>query len=286
LPYGGLAGAPPLGLHPLSAIDILDGAFTLLKANARKLLIVVAVFAVPVQLVSAYASRGTNGGQSMLGILNDPSLMRSASQSSGGPSLAATSLLRLLGWMGLALAGGAISRVVGATYFGRDMPASDGLRTAVRRGVPLILAAVLVHILEAAGFLFFLLPGLIVMAVSVAVSPAIAIEELGPMAGIRRSWKLMSPRLWPTIGTLLLTGIVASVLGYSVGLLPLAVLALVGLGHWGWLLLAMGNTLSVFVSWSLAGSVATLFYFDARLRQEGLDLQILAAGLERAEAYR
>ena len=204
LPYGGVAGDAPLLRHPLSAMDILDGAFMLLKANAHKLLIVVAVFAVPVQLVTAFASRHALGGHSMLSVLNDPSVLRSASQSSGGLSLAASSLLRLLGWVGLALAGGAISRVVGATCVGVDAPASEGVTTALGRGIPLVVAAVLVHILEIAGFFFLVLPGLMVMAASVAVSPAIVIERLGPMAGIRRSWKLMSPRLWPTIGTLLL----------------------------------------------------------------------------------
>jgi hypothetical protein len=36
----------------------------------------------------------------------------------------------------------------------------------------------------------------------------------------------------------------------------------------------------------VAGSVATLFYFDARIRQEGLDLQFLAEDLQFGEVRR
>jgi hypothetical protein len=285
LPYGGRRGTPPLGMHPMSPVDILDGAFTLLKANARKLFLVVVTFGVPVQLVSAYASRNVLNGQSLLQVFSNPSLFQST-QTGTGPSAALRLLLQLLSWIGLAVAGGAISRIVGASYLGADEPVESGLRAAAVGAVSLIVAAVIVHLAEGVGFVLFIVPGLMAMAASVAVSPAIVIERLGPLAGVSRSWRLMAPRLWPTIGTLLLTGIVASVLGYSLGLLPLTVLALVGTGHWGWLLLATSHILASFVSWTLAGSVATLFYFDARIRKEGLDLQLLAEDLQRSEVPR
>ncbi|HLK42453.1 MAG TPA: hypothetical protein VKV34_03855 [Thermoleophilia bacterium] len=286
LPYDGRRGTPPLGIHPMSPVDILDGAFALLKANARKLFLVVAAFGVPVQLVSAFVSRNVLNGQSLFSVFSNPSVFQSSAQSGGGPSAGVRILLQLLSWAGLAVAGGAISRIVGATYLGADETAESGLRTAATRSVALIVAAIIVHIVEGVGFVLVVVPGLMAMAASVAVSPAIVIERLGPLAGVRRSWNLMAPQLWRTIGTLLLTGIVASVLGYSLGLLPLAVLALVGTGHWGWLLLATSNILASFVSWTLAGSVATLFYFDARIRQEGLDLQLLADDLQRGEVRR
>ena len=286
LPYGGRRGTPPLGIHPMTLVDILDGAFALLKANARKLFLVVVTFGVPIQLASAYASRGVLNGQSLLSVFSNPSVFQNTSQSGSGPSAAVRLFLQLLSWVGLAVAGGAISRIVGATYLGGDEPVESGLRAAAASSLALIGGAVIVHLVEGVGFVLFIVPGLMAMAASVAVSPAIVIERLGPLAGVRRSWKLMAPRLWPTIGALLLTSIVASVLGYSLGLLPLAVLALVGTGHWGWLLLATSNILASFVSWTLAGSVATLFYFDARIRQEGLDLQLLGEDLQSGEVRR
>src|SRR6202011_5491724 len=132
--------------------------------HARKLFVVVPVFAIPVQLVSAYASRHALGGQSLLSIINDPSLVRSGSQSASGPGTLARLGIQLLTWLGLALAGGAISRIVGATFLGRDEPVGQGLRTAWNRAIPLVLAAIVVHLAEAAGFIFLLIPGLLAMA--------------------------------------------------------------------------------------------------------------------------
>src|SRR5579864_8775342 len=209
LPYGigSGDGATLPRMHPMSAVDILDGAFALLKANASKLLVVVAVFAVPVQLVSAYLSRDLFSGHSLIGVFDNPAVVQTAS--SGGPSTGVRLLLTVLGWLGVAVAGGAISHVVGAGFVGRDEPAGAGLRAAGSRCLALIAAAIVVHLAELAGFAAVILPGLLVTAASVAVSPAVVIEGLGPIAGVRRSWRLISPRLWPTAGGVILTGIVA-----------------------------------------------------------------------------
>src|SRR5437762_4971579 len=57
LPKGGSARTGPLPLHPMTLSDVLDGAFKLLKANARTVLTVTAVFVVPIQLIAAYLQR-------------------------------------------------------------------------------------------------------------------------------------------------------------------------------------------------------------------------------------
>src|SRR5687768_14904370 len=52
-PKGGSARTGPLPLHPMTVGDILDGAFKLLKANIRTIVIVAGAFVVPVALISA-----------------------------------------------------------------------------------------------------------------------------------------------------------------------------------------------------------------------------------------
>jgi hypothetical protein len=122
-----------------------------------------------------------------------------------------------------------------------------------------------------------------VMALSVAVSPAIVVEHLGPMAGIRRSWSLLRRRLWPTLGIALLAGLIATVLGQVLGFVPSTLGLLVGL-EWGWLLVALGAILTAVVTQPIVAIVATLQYFDARIRFEGFDLQVIAAELDPARA--
>jgi hypothetical protein len=62
---------------------------------------------------------------------------------------------------------------------------------------------------------------------------------------------------------------------------PTVLALLVGL-HWGWLLLALGSSMTALIVTPVAGLTATLLYFDARIRTEGLDLEVIAAGLARS----
>jgi len=50
--------------------------------------------------------------------------------------------------------------------------------------------------------------------------------------------------------------------------------------RWGWLIVAGTSLLQQLVTISLVTIVATLVYLDARIRQEGFDLQVMASRLE------
>src|SRR6202043_3103001 len=71
-PKGGSARTGPLPLHPMSVSDILDGAFKLLRANARSILLVVATFMVPIELVVGFLQRDTFGGKGFFTAIRDP----------------------------------------------------------------------------------------------------------------------------------------------------------------------------------------------------------------------
>ena len=119
---------------------------------------------------------------------------------------------------------------------------------------------------------------LAVMALSVAVAPAVVVEELGPIQGVRRSWSLLRRRFWPVLGIALLAGLISNVLGQVLGVVPTFAGLIVGL-EWGWLLVALGAILTALVTTPIVAIVATLQYFDARIRFEGFDLQVIAAEL-------
>lgn len=61
--------------------------------------------------------------------------------------------------------------------------------------------------------------------------------------------------------------------------------ALIGY-RWGFPLLALGNAATAVLVTPLTSVVATLVYFDLRIRQEGLDLQIIARDLGTGGARR
>ena len=281
-PKGGSARTGPLPLHPMTLSDILDGAFNLFKAEARTILVVTAAFLVPVQILAAFLQRGTFGGSGFFNILTDPTTTEAVLDSGSTGQEWATLISLAASVLILPFVAGAVSRVVSAAYLGERMTAGQALRAVASKWWAFILAWVMVHILEGIGALMCILPGLLVMALSVAVAPAIAIENLGPIAAMKRSFRLIKPRLFPVLGIALLAGLLTSTVGSVLGGVPTGLAFVIGL-RWGWPLLAVGSILSGLVSTPLISIVATLVYYDGRIRQEGLDLQIMAADLARGD---
>ncbi len=256
--------------------DVLDGAFKLYKANAKVLILITAAFVVPVQLLSAFFQRNMLGGEGFLTVFNDPSLAEESSQTLGSDLSWVITLVATV--FVLPFVAGAVSRVVAASYLGDELDARTALRATGRRWWALTAAWILVHVLEVLGGLACILPGLLLMALFMAVAPAIVVEELGPIQGMRRSARLLKPRIWPVLGIALVSGLLASVLGSALGFVPQTAALLVGL-RWGWVLLAAGGILTGVVTTPFVAIVATLVYFDARIRNEGFDLQVMARDL-------
>jgi hypothetical protein len=309
-PKAGNARTGPLPLHPMTVGDILDGSFKLLKANARTVLTITAVFVAPLQVLAAFLQRDVLGGQSIFDVMSDPSVA-DQTQSSNAQTVASL-VAALVTILVQPFVAGAISRVVAASYLGGDLAPGSALRVVGRRWWALIGSWFLVHLLEGLGILVALvllligalaggsaallllipllpvaaLSALIFMALFVAVAPAIAVEELGPVQGMRRSWRLMRPRVFPVLGTALLTSLVVNLIGSALGFVPQVIALAIGTGGFGWVLLAVGGILSSLVTTPLVAIVSTLLYFDARIRHEGFDLQVMARDVSTVPADR
>ncbi len=281
LPKGGDARTGPLPLHPMSVGDVLDGAFKLLKANARTIVLIVAAVIVPTQLLSAFAIRE----QASVGFLNlfrDPTLVE-AQGNTGLGSLAGSLLTAVLSLLTGPFIAGAVSRVVAASYLGEVIGPAAALKATARRFGSLLAASILVFLVEVFGLLFCIIPGALAFALYTAVTPAVMIEEIGPIQAMRRSWRLMRPRMWAVLGIAILARIIAGVLGNLLGAVPSVAATVLG-GSFAWLFIAIGGILSSLVSAPIVAIVATLLYFDGRIRNEGLDLQMMARDLERSAA--
>ena len=279
---GPTAGTPrtgPLPLHPMNLSEIVDGAFRLFRANFRTIVIIVAAISGPLQLTSALISRSLFGGHSIItAIHNADNGIQTQTTTSGSQQLASV-IISLVTLFLAPYAAGAISRVVSSSYLGESMAPGPALSATLRRAPALFVAWFLMHLLELPGFVLLLLPGLLVMALSVCIAPAIVMEQLGPIKGIRRSWQLNRRRKWGIMGTALLSGLMVSILSSIIGTPLIVVAYLVGL-RWGWILLFLGAMLSSLVNLSMTAIIATLIYFDGRIRTEGFDLQILARSME------
>lgn len=257
--------------------DILDGAFKLFKGNARALILVTSVFMVPVQVAAAFIQRNLFGGEGVLEIFNDPSAAQ-AELESGNGELAAWGVFGLATVLVVPFVAGAASRIVAGSYLGEDIDAGEALLAVGRRWWAFVVAWVLVHLAEAVGLVLCVLPGVALMALFVPVAPIIAVEGLGPVKAMKRSVRLVRRRFFPVLGIALLSGLLASAVGQALGFIPQTIALLIGL-KWGWILVAAGSILTAIITTPFVAIVATLVYFDARIRQEGLDLEIMAADL-------
>ncbi len=279
LPKGGSARTGPLPLHPMSLGDILDGAFKLLKSNTRTILIVVAVIVLPLQFGTSFFVRDAFQ-LGIVDVLSDPSLAEPAGEE--GPDagqLIAQLVAALLSIIATPFIAGAISRVVAASYLGQQIGPREALTAAARRFWPLLASFVLVHLVEGVGFILCILPGLAAMAMYTLVAPAIVEENLGPIEGMARSWRLVRPRFWTVLGISLLAGFLASLIGNMLGFVPVTVALFFG-GSFAWILVAVGGVLGSIVTAPIVAIVATLLYFDARIRHEGFDLQVIAHDMQ------
>jgi hypothetical protein len=279
-PKAGDARTGPLPLHPMTLSDVLDGAFKLLKANARTVVMITAAFVVPLQLLVAFAQRNTLGGRGFFNAVNRPLTGQTTATQQSNAQLVVAGVATLLLLLVTPFVAGAISKVVAASYVGKEETPRSALRATGRRTFALLVAWLFVHVLEVIGFVLCVFPGLVLMSLFVAVAPAIVTEELGPIAAMRRSARLMRPRVFAVMGIALLAGVLSYAIGNALGTVPTILALVIGL-KWAWPLLAAGSILAALVTTPFVAIVATLLYFDGRIRQEGFDLQLMADELAR-----
>ncbi|HUP85138.1 MAG TPA: hypothetical protein VM143_05660 [Acidimicrobiales bacterium] len=276
---GGDARTGPLPLHPMSVGDVLDGAFKLLKANLRTILLVVAAVVVPLQLASAFLVRD-QVSPGLLNIFRDPTIAQNQAAFNLG-DLGSSMLTVLLGLLTAPLIAGAVSRVCAASYLGQQIGPGEALKSTLHRLPALLAASFLVLLLQVLGFVLCILPGIALSVLYTVVTPALMIEEIGPIQAMRRSWRLIRPRFWGVLGIVILAFVISSFVGNLLGGAPSAIGTIFG-GSFAWLWIAVGSVLASLVSAPITAIVDTLLYFDGRIRNEGFDLEVMAQDLERS----
>jgi hypothetical protein len=258
----------------MAVSDILDGTFKLLRANAKALAPVLLLIAFPFEAIAAYNARNAESINQVFAHFGQQD------QSTTPTSEILVSYLVLLG-IGLMtpVVAGFVCRTVAASYLGEEFRAGQVVKTSVGTVFALIVSSFLVHFAELGAGILCILPGFAVMALFVLTAPAIVIEGLGPIAGMRRSWRLARRRFWPVLGTALLGGLIVLIMASIVSLVPEQIAGTIAGAHVRAVVEAIIGTVTQAFQWSVAATLATLLYFDQRVRSEGLDLQVMAARL-------
>lgn len=284
-PWAGAAGpldqparaeVPHIRLRPMTVADIVDGAFTIIKARPARLFGISALFVVPITLLVAYLERQLYDDVSLVDIYSsDPAVVAESSESSAlNPNLLLLMEL-VLPALALVAVAAVIARLARSWSYGHDPAAGELLSWLVRSAWPLFASYLLVHLAEGVGALACFVGAVFVMPLFSVTAPVIGMEDAGPIVAMRRAANLAGKRYWAVLGVNLLIGLVAWLLSIALGGLPGMLAGLFG-ADIGWVLIAVGGVVSGVVTTPFVAAATVLLYLDLRVRNEGIDLEMTA----------
>jgi len=145
----------------------------------------------------------------------------------------------------------------------------------------------LASLLYGVGFLFCIIPGLILTILLVFVPVVLVIEDFRYMDAIKRSWDLAKSDWARVLVVLIITAILGGIL-QMILTSPLQMLAMFTegrTGHIGPLTIAHGimQGLAQTLVLPISTIALVLLYYDIRIRKEGFDIQMLARDLGLAD---
>ena len=269
-PAHSTAVLPPM--RPLRPLQMIDGAFALLRARPRQMMGISIAFVIPTQLAVSLIQRNALRGFHLREILGDPSSSGTSTTNSTTLNLAL-----LVAWtlssLSLPFVAAACSQVVVADRLGTQVSTGTALKGALRRSWALLFSWIVIHAVGIAGVFCFLVPGVVMMGWYIAVAPVIALEKLGPIAAMKRSRSLCHPRYGACIGFGLVSGAVTYALSIALSGAP-QLLGILTLGRYGWVLTSVVAILTSLATVPILATATVLLYIDLRVRTEGLDLEI------------
>ncbi len=257
-------------MRPRSPVEVIDAGFDLVKSDPI-VLAVTAAIVVPVELVAAWLNRDLLAA-GFDGVIES---IWGASGAGGGDQRTTASVVWSLtaGSLVLPLTAAALGRLVVGWHedrrprFGATMVELGRLSWAVA------LAWLLVHLVEAAGLVTCGIGSLYAMTRYSVTAPALAIERIGPIAAMKRSWRLVRGRSAEVFWACILVGLVTIVIEGSLTVLPEAFGVATGVDP-GWVTTAVVSVAVSVLTTAVVASCAVVQYLDLRCRHEGLDIEL------------
>ena len=263
-------------LRPLGVGETLDAGFKIYKARFRTLVLCVLVPVVPITIVMILLLASVSDGAFTADrtFNNDTS---GVTTSDDGVALAGVGITFLLNALMGLLATAACLRAVSAAYLGDDVTWQQSLRFGLRKLFPLVVATIVVAVCVFFGIFGFLIGAVFVFVRLAVVTPALVVEDIGPLKAVGRSWRLVKGRWWSTFGTTLIAYLLVGAIGQLIQTLLIAPAFASGDNEvLGATMTGVGQVVSNAITLPLQAAILTVLYYDLRVRKEGLDLALLA----------
>ena len=291
----GIRGERPLPLRQMGIGELIDAAVKLYRRDWLALIGIVGFVLVPVTFLQVWLS------QTML----DAALTTAAPTDPASLQFLVVSvvfgLIQFLIVQPFLVA--AITRAAADAYLGEQVTIGGTYRYALRKlpailwitlltALVAIVAVVPVIALIALGAVVGDVTGVLVVVVSVILllvatalvfirlamaPPVLIVENVGGTGALRRSWRLTKGSFWRLLGTIILSGLIASVASLIITI-PSEAVALL-LGESGWIVSALGTALATVLITPFSVLIVVLLYFDLRIRKEGFDIEVMAQEL-------
>ena len=246
-------------LRPLTAGEILDGAFTLYRRHFSTFVVTALLPLLPVVVfwgVAVVVFRGR--GREVVDILGGLA---------GFYMVVATVFLRgaLIYQVWQGITGGEVSRATGYTR-------------ARACFWSLVAVGILSSMASGLGMLLCIVPGILLFFLFFLAPQAVVVEGADATGALERSWALVRSAWQRVVGVLLVAGLIYLV-PFS---LPIAADALATEVGWLAFLSQASQVLLTALVYPLMVAISTLLYADLRVRSEALDLEIATQGLPAA----
>lgn len=260
-------------LRPMSAADVLDGGFRLLRAAPAAVLVPSLLVAVLVTVADTALRLAVDSTATLR--VDDEGMVEG---SLFGPVF--TGLLRqlvtsALTTVGVAVIGAFVAGVLVCTLAG-TRPTLAAVWAVVRgRLVVAVVVGVLVAIVQTVALLFLVVPGVWLWVLLSLAVPATVVERASVATSLRRSVQVVSGSFWRVFGLRLLGALTAVAFGYLFRV-PFTLLAdqVASSTTAEAAFLALGTLLTSAVVLPLRAGVDVMIYLDQRIRREAFDVSL------------
>ncbi|MEO8563258.1 MAG: glycerophosphoryl diester phosphodiesterase membrane domain-containing protein [bacterium] len=243
-----------IALRPRTASEIVDAAFQILRAHYAQFVMCSALAYLPWLVVQ-------------LLIASDPAIVTRV-------GIGMTFALAIGVWLVFALMSAVLIVCASQAYLGDPVDVGVAVRTAIPRLPTVLLGAIARYTCMFLGVLFFVVGAIYVGARLFAVTPVIVLEGAGIGQAFKRSSFLSEGRKWHVLNTLGLVAIIYWVIGIGVQIGALMLGSL--------MVQAIVTAIYTILVYPVIAITEALLYYDARIKSEGLDIQLMAGALDAA----
>jgi hypothetical protein len=241
-----------IALRPRSASEIVDAAFQILRAHYPQFVMCAAIAYMPWLVIR-------------LLLASDPMI-------ASGFGVFSSLVLAIGAWLMFALMSAVLIVCASQAYLGDPVDVGAAVRKAVPRLPMAMLGAAAKYICMFLGALCFLVGALYVGARLFAVTPAIVLEDATVGTAFSRSSFLSDGRKWHILATLALVVVIYWLIGAGI---QIAALMFANL-----MVQAIVTAVYTILVYPVIAITEALLYYDARIKSEGLDIQLMAGALD------